>query len=153
MLTQEHKAYLQAKSTLAKLENLRDEKEKEYIMENGIANMDGSIPDHIWQIDDEDSFNHHYTTFGKRFQQSDLYQMTMAARVMLREAEFALIALKISVAPDEIQELLVMSCMCNPVSREQMIEYALDVESFDTCDPKRFAQMIAATALAIHGEM
>ena len=51
------KLYMLAKAHLEALEDKEKELERQYILDNGIINPDGSIPNYIYCIEDEEVFS------------------------------------------------------------------------------------------------
>ncbi|MEY8357198.1 hypothetical protein AALB39_28180 [Lachnospiraceae bacterium 54-53] len=69
-----------AKAHLETLEDKENELEHQYIIDNGIINKDGSIPEHIYYIEDEEIFNKANEEYAATVEASGLWQEKSAAR-------------------------------------------------------------------------
>lgn len=115
-------AYAIAKAKLETLEEAANEREMAFIMENAIENLDGTIPSHLWCMDDEDAFNVANTEFGRIMVESGLESELNTARSLLHKAEDELIAYGLSLAPDRVRQTLEASARTNWKTREKILE-------------------------------
>ena len=105
-MNKEQIAYAVAKAKLEALEEAVNEQEMAFILENAIENPDGSIPKHLWCMEDEDAFNVANTEFGRIMTESGLEADLNAARRLLHKAEDDLIAYGLSLAPERVRKTL-----------------------------------------------
>ena len=96
--------YAVAKAAREAAEEVLSSAEKAYIKEHGIVNDDGSVPEEIWMIKDEEMFDKANEGFEK--EHSELTNAFLAASKALDDAEDALISWGISIAPAGIRETL-----------------------------------------------
>lgn len=90
-MSKPQEVYLLAKAHLETLEAQEKELDRQYIIDHGITNPDGTTPECIYQIDDEDTFNRANEAFGKILEESGLWAEILEAREILAEAEQNLI--------------------------------------------------------------
>lgn len=121
-MNEEQIAYAVAKAQLEALEEAANERETAYIVENTIKNPDGSIPKHLWCMEDEDAFNVANTELGRIMTESGLDAELNAARRLLHKAEDELIAYGLSLAPERVRKTLEESARTDWKTREKILE-------------------------------
>lgn len=121
-MNKEQIAYAVAKAKLEALEEAVNEQEMAFILENAIENPDGSIPKHLWCMEDEDTFNVANTEFGRIMTESGLEADLNAARRLLHKAEDDLIAYGLSLAPERVRKTLEKSARTDWKTREKILE-------------------------------
>lgn len=121
-MNKQQMAYAVARAKLEALEEVANEREMAFIMENAIENPDGSIPKHLWCMEDEDAFNVANTEFGRIMTESGLEADLNAARRLLHKAEDGLIAYGLSLAPERVRKTLQESARTDWKTREKILE-------------------------------
>ena len=121
-MNKEQIAYAVAKAKLEALEEAVNEQEMAFILENAIENPDGSVPKHLWCMEDEDAFNVANTEFGRIMTESGLEADLNAARRLLHKAEDDLIAYGLSLAPERVRKTLEKSARTDWKTREKILE-------------------------------
>ena len=121
-MNKEQIAYAVAKAKLEALEEAVNEQEMAFILENAIENPDGSIPKHLWCMEDEDAFNIANTELGRIMTESGLEAELNAARSLLHKAEDELIAYGLSLAPERVRRTLEASARTDWKTREKILE-------------------------------
>lgn len=123
---QEH--YMLAKAHLEALEDKENELERQYIIDNSIINPDGSIPEHIYCIEDEEIFNKANEEQAAKAEVSGLWQEILAARGILSIAEAKLIEYGLSIAPDNQRDILERAVKENYTTRLKVIDMVLKLD-------------------------
>ena len=121
-MNKQQMAYAVARAKLEALEEVANEREMAFIMENAIENPDGSIPKHLWCMEDEDAFNVANTEFGRIMTESGLEADLNAARRLLHKAEDDRIAYGLSLAPERVRKTLEKSARTDWKTREKILE-------------------------------
>lgn len=121
-MNKEQMAYAVAKAQLEALEEAANEREMAFIIENAIENPDGSIPNHLWCMEDEDAFNFANTELSRIMTESGLEAELNAARRLLHKAEDELIAYGLSLAPERVRKTLEKSAQTDWKTREKILE-------------------------------
>ena len=121
-MNKEQMAYAVAKAQLEVPEEAANERETAYIVENTIKNPDGSIPKHLWCMEDEDAFNFANTELSRIMTESGLEAELNAARRLLHKAEDELIAYGLSLAPERVRKTLEESARTDWKTREKILE-------------------------------
>lgn len=121
-MNKQQMAYAVAKAKLEALEEVANEREMAFIMENAIENPDGSIPKHLWCMEDEDAFNIANTELSRIMTESGLEAELNAARRLLHKAEDELIAYGLSLAPERVRKTLEESARTDWKTREKILE-------------------------------
>lgn len=128
--------FQQTQYTVAKalLETLTAEEARitlEYITEHNIVNGDGSVPNSIYDIDDEDVFEKANYASAAIIEASGLWDEIMIAREQLKKAETDLIAYGLSLIPDKERAVLSKACKTNSTTRQKVLDlaYHLDVST------------------------
>lgn len=122
-------AYAVARAQLEALEEAANERETAYIVENTIKNPDGSIPKHLWCMEDEDAFNFANTELSRIMTESGLEAELNAARRLLHKAEDELIAYGLSLAPERVRKTLEKSARTDWKTREKILELTFRLDS------------------------
>ena len=121
-MNKQQMAYAVARAKLEALEEVANEREMAFMMENAIENPDGSIPKHLWCMEDEDAFNIANTELGRIMTESGLEAELNAARSLLHKAEDELIAYGLSLAPERVRRTLEASARTDWKTREKILE-------------------------------
>lgn len=128
--------FQQTQYTVAKalLETLTAEEAritKQYITENNIVNEDGSVPNSIYDIEDEDVFEKANYASAAIIEASGLWDELLIAREQLKKAEDDLIAYGLSLIPEKERTVLKEACRKNYTTRQKVIDlaYHLDVST------------------------
>lgn len=123
---QEH--YMIAKAHLETLEAQEKELDRKYIIDNGITNSDGSIPDCIYCIEDEATFEKANVEQAAIVEKSGLWGQILAAREILKIAEAKLVKYGLSLAPAREREILTKACKTNYTIKLKVIDLALKLD-------------------------
>ena len=122
-------AYMIAKSYVQAIESRQEEIEKKYIADKGIVNMDGSVPDHLWCMDDDEAFEKANEECGALIVAAGLESELNEARAALKSAEDVLISYGISLAPIGVREILERAVQQNALTREKVLNLALRLDA------------------------
>lgn len=122
-------AYMIAKSCVDALESNFDELEKKYISDKGIVNTDGSVPKHLWCIDDDAEFEKANEEFEALIVAHGLENELNEARDRLKSAENELIAFGLSLAPINVRATLERAVMQNALTREKVLDLAFRLDA------------------------
>lgn len=128
-MNEKQMAYAVAKAKLEVLEEAANEREMAFIIENAIENPDGSIPNHLWCMEDEDAFNIANTELSRIMTESGLEAELNAARRLLHKAEDELIAYGLSLAPERVRKTLEKSARTDWKTREKILELTFRLDS------------------------
>jgi len=120
--------YILAKAHLEILEDKENELERQYIIDNGIINSDGSIPNRIYCIENEEVFNKINEEQAAIADASGLWQEILAARAALSIAEAKLIEYGLSIAPAAQREVLKKAVRENYTTRLKLINMVLRLD-------------------------
>lgn len=115
-------------TALALLETLKAEEnqiEKDYIRDNKIVNPDGSIPSHIWCMDDAVEFDKANLALDKLTSHLDTY----GASKLLKRAEDALIEYALEIAPDSCRETLAKAARDNAKIRKELVNLTMRLDT------------------------
>jgi len=118
--------YALARARAEALADLLRENEAQFIREQGITNADGSTPDRLYMIDDEDTFNAACILFEKS--PLDLYAELTAAEKALTHAEDALIDYALSIVPASVRGTLQRGRKQENI-RRQMLDLAFRLDA------------------------
>lgn len=102
----QQKNYAKAKALVDTLKAQAKEIEQAYIKEHNIVNSDGTIPERIYCIEDEDVFNQANEVTAPAIDALGLYE----AEKLLREAEDDLIRFGLSITPAKERKILSDRC-------------------------------------------
>ena len=122
-------AYMIAKSCVDALESNLDELEKKYISDKGIVNTDGSVPKHLWCMDDDAEFEKANEEFEALIVANGLEKELNEARDRLKSAENELIAFGLSLAPDNIRKTLEKAARQNAIIREKVLNLTFNLDT------------------------
>lgn len=130
-INETQRAYMVAKARLQALEEQAADIEKEYISANGIRNEDGTIPEHIYCIDDTETFDRANEETVAQIVACGLEADINAAKAALTKAEDGMIAYGISIAPPSIRATLERGVKESYATRQKMIDmvFRLDVST------------------------
>ena len=123
------KAYMIAKSRVKAIESHQDDIEKKYISDKGIVNMDGSVPDHLWCMDDDDAFEKANEECGALIVAAGLESELNEARAALKSAEDRLISYGLSLAPISVRATLERAVQQNALTREKVLDLAFRLDT------------------------
>ena len=132
----QQKNYARTKALVDALKEEERRIEQAYIKEHNIVNPDGTIPERIYCIDNEDVFNQANEETAPAIDALGLYE----AEKLLREAEDDLIRFGLSIAPAKERKILSDLCFgrnghyVNVNVREKVLDLAfrLDVSTIRT---------------------
>ena len=122
-------AYMIAKSCVDALESNLDELEKKYISDKGIVNTDGSVPKHLWCMNDDAEFEKANEEFEALIVANGLEKELNEARDRLKSAENELIAFGLSLAPDNIRKTLEKAARQNAIIREKVLNLTFNLDT------------------------
>lgn len=105
-LNTQQKNYARARSLVDALRAQAEQIEQDYIQKNGIVNPDGTIPAHVWTIDDEAIFDRANEATAPAIDALGGYE----AEKLLREAEDDLIRFGLSIVPAKERQVLGDRC-------------------------------------------
>lgn len=125
------RAYMLAKAHLQALEDREAEIEKAYIAAKGIRNADGTIPARVYCIDDMETFERANNETAAEAEGSGLWADILEAREALKNAEDAMIAYGLSIAPPAVRATLERGVKENYTIRQKIIDmvFRLDVST------------------------
>lgn len=125
------RAYILAKAHLQALREREAEIEKAYIVANGIRNADGTIPEHVYCIDDTETFERAIAATAAEIEGSGLWADILEAEKALNAAEDAMIAYGLSIAPPSVRATLERGVKENYTIRQKVINlvFRLDVST------------------------
>lgn len=118
--------YMLAKAHLETLEDQEKELERQYIIDNGIKNPDGSIPDSIYCIDDDETFNRVNEATAKIAEEIGLWAEIQEAREMLKQAEENLINWGLSIVKKDMPKSLFQTLQ-NGLNRYKIRKQVIDL--------------------------
>lgn len=131
-MNKQQKAYALARARVESLAETMNENEARFLHEQGITNPDGSTPERLFMIDDEDAF----IQACEDFQRSplNLYDEHNAALKDLTRAEDALIDYALSITPPGIRAALQKGRKQRKI-RQQLLDAAfrLDTRTVPRC--------------------
>lgn len=118
--------YAMAKARLDAIKEQQNKNEADFIRESGYVNDDGTVPSHLWMMDDETRFDE----LSEQFDSSDrnLFYKVRDAEKELKKAEDALIDFGLSVSPVEIRNTLTRN-RNNWKIREQLVNLAFRLDA------------------------
>lgn len=131
MMNRIQKKYLKAKSELDALLFQSQKIESDYIKENNIVNKDGSVPECVYMIDDDEAFEKANTETEGAIEGLGIH----TARENLWKAENNLITFALSLVPEKVSKPLLERCFgLNQKTilykvREQVIDLAFQLDT------------------------
>ncbi len=120
--------YMLAKAHLEALEDKEKELERQYILDNGIINPDGSIPNYIYCIEDEEVFSKANEEQAATAEASGLWQEILTARANLTVAEAKLIEYGLSIIPAKERDILKKAAKENYTTHQKVIDMVLKLD-------------------------
>ncbi len=129
MMNKVQKNYMMAKAALQTYEEIAADIEKRYIIENGITNEGGEIPERVYCIDDMDVFNKANEETGKTIKESGIEEKINAARKNLESAEENIIKFAFSISPIGIRKTLEKGVKENYTIRMKLIDLAFRLDT------------------------
>lgn len=129
MMNKVQKNYMMAKAALQTYEEIAADIEKRYIIENGITNEGGEIPERVYCIDDMDVFNKANEETGKTIKESGIEEKINAARKNLESAEENIIKFALSISPIGIRKILEKGVKENYTIRMKLIDLAFRLDT------------------------
>lgn len=124
---QEH--YMIAKAHLETLETQERMIDRQYIIDNGITNPDGSTPRQTYCINDEAMFDDAINKVGEILESSGLWSEILTAREVLKIAEAKLIQYGLSIAPAGVRKTLEDSAKTNYTTRLKIIDLVMKLDA------------------------
>lgn len=125
-MNKQQKAYAAARAHFEAISELSNQNEAQFILEQGVINPDGSIPDRLFKIDDLDVFDRVCELFYlSPLCLDDEYN---AAEKELRQAEDLLIEYALSLVPPHIAGVL-RECSDSIQTRQQLIDLTFRLDS------------------------
>jgi len=121
-------AYMIAKAYLETLEAQEREADHQYIIDHGIKNPDGSIPECIYCIEDEETFDRANAEQAAITEKSGLWNQILSARAGLEIAEEKLIQYGLSIAPEHEREVLMKAVKEDYTVRMKVINLVLNLD-------------------------
>ena len=125
-MNKQQKQYAVARARAEALAETMNENEAQFIREQGITNPDGSTPERLYMIDDEDTFNRACELFQKS--PLCLYEEHNAAVKELTRAEDALIDYALSITPPGIRSTLQKGRKQHKI-RQQLLDAAFRLDT------------------------
>lgn len=125
----EQRAYMIARANLDALESVHVDMERNYIKAQNIINDDGTTPERIYCIYDEETFERINQEFSALPEVKALWEEILEARELLKQAENQLIAYVLSLAPAREREILAQSAAANYTTRKKLIDLALKLDA------------------------
>ena len=125
----EQRVYMLAKAHLDVLMDEQAEMERNYIKAQNIINDDGTAPEMIYCIDDEETFERINQEFSALPEAKALWEEILEARELLKQAENQLIAYGLSLVPAREREILAQSAAANYTTRKKLIDLALKLDA------------------------
>ena len=128
-ISAEQRVYMLAKAHLEALESEHAEMERRYIASQGIINSDGTIPEAIYCIDDEKTFERINYEFSVLPENIAHWEKILEAKRMLKQAEQRLIDYGLSLDPAREREILAKSAATNYTTRKKIIDLVLMLDA------------------------
>lgn len=125
-MNKQQKAYAVARARVEALTEIMNENEAQFIRERGITNPDGSTPERLYMIDDEDTFTKTCDDF--QYSPLNLYDEHNAATIALTQAEDALIDYALSIVPAGVAATLQKGRKQHKI-RQQLIDAAFRLDT------------------------
>lgn len=125
----EQRVYMIARANLEALESVYADMERNYIKAQNIINDDGTAPEMIYCIDNEETFERINQEFSALPEVKALREEILEARELLKQAENQLIAYVLSLAPAREREILAQSAAANYTTRKKLIDLALKLDA------------------------
>lgn len=129
MMNKVQRNYMVAKAALQIYEEMAVDIEKKYIIENGITNEDGKIPNRVYCIRDMDVFNKANEETEKTIKESGIEEKINTARKNLESAEENIIKFALSISPSRIRETLKKGARENYKIRMELINLTLHLDT------------------------
>jgi hypothetical protein len=123
------KAYAVARALLDTLNATEEAIERKYIVDNKVVNPDGTTPDRIYCIEDEDTFDKANEGCADLPESKVNFQKIIEARKVLEQAENNLIAYGLSLAPAKEREILTKSAATNYTTRRKILDLAFRLDT------------------------
>ena len=128
-MNKEQKLYANAKALLETLEEEERRIDHQYVIDHNITNPDGSTPDYVWCMDDEEAFNKANEDLGQIETESGLQDRINVAREALKIAESKLIRYGLSIAPAHEREVLSKAAKENYTIRAKIIDLVFKLDT------------------------
>ena len=125
----EQGVYMIAKANLEALESVHADMERNYIKAQNIINDDGTTPEMIYCIDDDETVERINLEFSALPEVKALWEKILEARELLKQAENQLIAYGLSLAPAREREILARSAATNYTTRKKIIDLAMRLDA------------------------
>ena len=126
-MNKEQKTYALAKAHAQAVKEEYNEAEKQFIIDSGYKNADGTIPACIYMIDDDDIFEKLCEEFESY--PANNWKELNEAEMELRRAEDALIEFGIGLVPDEKKRATLRKGKAVLKIRKKLIDYAFRLDT------------------------
>lgn len=123
----QQREYKAAKASLDKLEAIKSRLEHQFILDNGIVNLDGSVPRLMYHIDDDNAAEKAIEEFSSQIEKSGLWSSILEAKERLDKAEEALLEYAISITPAKYHQSLKKATTIYKY-RQEMLETVLKLD-------------------------
>jgi len=117
------------KALLETLEEQEKQMEQAYIAAHNIVNSDGTVPERIYCIEDDDAFDKANEESSAEIDACGLAAERNVAREALKAAEDKLIAYGLSIAPASIRNTLERGAKNNYTIRQKLIDLVLRLDT------------------------
>jgi hypothetical protein len=123
--------YMLAKAHLEILEDQEKKADHQFVLDKGITNPDGSIPEYLYCIDDDELFEKASAEYDT-LDDNGLWNDILEARKLLKEAEENLIQYGLSIMPARYsreREMLKREVSENYTTRKKFIDLTINLDS------------------------
>jgi hypothetical protein len=128
-MNMEQKNYMEAKALSAQLESQLEEIERKFISDKGIKNSDGSVPSHLFCMDDDADFEIANAELSEIIVNAGLEKELNDAHDALKSAEDCLIEYGLSIVPAGIRSVLKEAAKKNFATREKIIDLTFRLDA------------------------
>lgn len=117
--------YTISKNYLQALEAAHDTMNGQCIIKMNVKNADGTIPQKIYEIEDDETFEKIISMAEKISDRSGLWDQIIKARQRMNEAEFDLIQYALSIVPAELRVSLELPAQQHYMLKQTLLNLAL----------------------------
>jgi hypothetical protein len=125
----EQRVYMLAKAHLDALMDEQAEMERNYIKAQNIINDDGTAPEMIYCIDDEEIFERINREFSELPESKAHWAKILEAEDLVKQAETQLIAYGLSIAPARERDILSKAAERDYTTRKKLIDLVLKLDA------------------------
>lgn len=104
MMNDVQKEYALAKAAAETIESVYDEAEEKFILESGYRNPDGTVPKHLYMIEDDEAFEKLCNEYASH--PDNNWDDVNKAKEVLHQAEERLIDFALSIVPASVRSRL-----------------------------------------------